>query len=171
METSLGRLQKQVDTQSRQIIRLQDNLEHQKKEKKIAQYELRKFKEQVEERIEKELKKQEEKLKKEYEAKLTEKDKRIFELECRLNINSETSSLPSSKEPIDKEKKEKIEIQNSREKTNRKVGGHKGHPKTTLKKFDNSEITEVIEHSCNECPICHSKNLSVIETKERMVVK
>lgn len=167
METSLGRLQKQVDTQSRQIVRLQDNLEHQKKEKKNAQYELRKFKEQVENRIEKALKKQEEKLKKEYESKLNEKDKRIFELECRLNINSETSSLPSSKDPIDKKKKDKIEIQNSREKTNRKKGGQKGHPKSSLKKFDNSEITEVIEHSCDECPNCHSKNLSIVETKER----
>lgn len=167
METSLGRLQKQVDTQGRQIIRLQDNLEHQKKEKKIAQYELKKYKEQVEVRIEKALKKQEKELRKKYEKELSEKDKRIFELECRLNINSETSSLPSSKDPIDKAKKEKTEIQNSREKTECKVGGQKGHPKSSLKKFDDSEITEIVEHSCDECPNCHSKNLSVIETKER----
>lgn len=167
METSLGKLQRQVDTQSRQIIRLQDNLEHQKKEKKTVQYELKKYKKQVEVRMEKALKKQEKKLREEYEKKLSEKDKRIFELECRLNINSETSSLPSSKDPIDKEKKEKTEIQNSREKTERKRGGQSGHPKSSLKKFDDSEITEVVEHCCEECPNCHSKNLSVIEKKER----
>ena len=33
-ETTLGRLQKQVEQLSKQVVRLQDNLEHQKQEKK-----------------------------------------------------------------------------------------------------------------------------------------
>lgn len=167
METSLGRLQKQVDTQEKQIVRLQDFLAHQKEEKSKIRNEYNKYKKQVEKRIEKALKKQEEQLRNEYEAKLAEKDKRIFELECRLNINSETSSLPSSKDPIYKEKKEKTVIQNSREKTNRKIGGQEGHKKTTLEKFNDDEVTKIEEHTCDECPNCHSKNLSIVETKER----
>ena len=47
METSLGRLQKQVDTLSKQIVRLQDNLAIQKDEKRKAKYELKKLKEQI----------------------------------------------------------------------------------------------------------------------------
>ena len=167
METSLGRLQKQVDSQEKRIVRLQDCLEHQKEEKNKIKTEYKNYKKSTEKRIEKALKKQEKELTEKFEAELAKKEKRIFELECRLNINSSTSSLPSSKDSIDKVKKEKTEIQNSREKTNRKIGGQKGHPKSSLIKFDNDEITEVVEHSCDECPNCHSKNLSIIETKER----
>ncbi len=167
METSLGRLQKQVDSQEKHITRLQDCLAHQKEEKNKIRTEFNKYKKQTENRIEKALKKLEEQLTKKYEAELAEKDKRIFELECRLNINSETSSLPSSKNPIDKEKNKKTNIQNSREKTNRKIGGQEGHKKNTLGKFNDNEVTNVEEHTCNECPHCHSKNLSVVETKER----
>lgn len=166
METSLGRLQKQVDTLSKQIVRLQDNLAIQKDEKRKAKYELKKLKEQINNRIEKALKKQEQELLKKFENELKEKNQRIFELECRLNINFETSSLPSSKNPINKEKK-KIDIQNSREKTNRKVGGQEGHKKFTLQKFDDTEITKIEEHTCSECPYCHSKNLSIVQIKER----
>ena len=167
METSLGRLQKQVDSQGKRIVKLQDCLEHQKEEKNKIKTEYKNYKRNTEKRIEKALKKQEKELTKKFEDELAKKEKRIFELECRLNINSSTSSLPSSKDPIDKVKKEKTEIQNSREKTNRKIGGQKGHAKTSLKKFDNNEVTEIVEHSCDKCPICHSKDLSVIETKER----
>lgn len=166
METSLGRLQKRVDSQDKHIIKLQGCLAHQKEEKNKIKNDFKKYKQQEEARIEKALKKQEEELRKEYEEKLSEKDQRIFELECRLNINSDTSSLPSSKDPIDKEKK-KTDIQNSREETERKIGGQKGHPKSNLKKFDDSEITKVEDHSCDECPYCHSKDLSVVENKER----
>ena len=166
METSLGKLQKTVDSQNKQIIRLQDNLAHQKEEKKKAKYELKKFKENVDKYIEKALKRQEKELTEKYETELGKKDKRIFELECRLNINSDTSSLPSSKDPIDKEKKKTV-VQNSREKTDRTPGGQKGHKKSTLKKFDISEITSFEEHSCDECPYCHSKDLSIVENKER----
>lgn len=166
METSLGKLQKQVDTLSKQVVRLQDNLAIQKDEKRKAKYELKKLKEQIDNRIEKALKKQEQELLKKFKNELEEKNQRIFELECRLNINSETSSLPSSKNPINKEKK-KIDIQNAREKTNRKVGGQEGHKKSKLQKFNDTEITKIEEHTCSECPYCHSKNLSIVQIKER----
>ena len=70
METSLGKLQKTVDSQNKQIIRLQDNLAHQKEEKKKAKYELKKFKENVDIYIEKALKKQEKELTEKYETEL-----------------------------------------------------------------------------------------------------
>lgn len=86
---------------------------------------------------------------KQYEEKLKEKDKRIFELECRLNINSNNSSLPPSKNPITSK------ICNSREKTGKKIGGQIGHPKHQLSAFKEDEITEIIEHKIDKCHKCN----------------
>lgn len=166
-ETSLGRLQKQVDTLSKKIVRLQDNLEYQKEEKRKIQHQYNKLKNEVEDIVNKAVNKAVDAVKKEYEEIIKQKDQRIFELECRLNINSDTSSLPSSKNPLDKPK---TEIQNSREKTDRSKGGQKNHPKHKLEKFKDEEVTEVIKHIPKICPHCNSNNLTIIDIAQRDVL-
>ena len=77
-----------------------------------------------------------------YDKEIEKRDKRIFELETRLNIDSSNSSLPSSKTPIHKTK-----ICNSREKSEKSKGGQPGHKKYQLEKFYEEEITEIEEHT------------------------
>ena len=71
METSLGRLQKQVDSQEKRIVRLQDCLEHQKEEKNKIKTEYKNYKKSTEKRIEKELTEK-------FEAELAKKRKTYF---------------------------------------------------------------------------------------------
>ncbi len=161
-ETTLGRLQKQVEQLSKQVVRLQDNLEHQKQEKKKIKKQFDEYKKNVESIIEKAVNQAVAKVTEHYEKIIKEKDQRIFELENRLNINSSNSSLPSSKTPIYQSK-----ICNSRKPTDKSKGGQSGHKKHKLEKFNEEEITEFEEHKILECPKCHSHNLSEIEVKER----
>ena len=164
METTLSKLQKICEKQEKQIIRLQESLEHQKEEKRNAQKQLKYYKDNLEKIVEKAVNKAVLDVTKKYEKIIEEKDKRIFELEKRLNINSETSSLPSSKDPIYKPKKE---IFNSREKSDKPIGRENGHKKVKLKKFEDDEITDIIEVKKDECPKCHSKDLIAIQRKQR----
>ena len=99
---------------------------------------------------------------KHYEKIIKQKDQRIFELESTLNINSSNSSLPSSKNPLYQSK-----ICNSREKTDKNIGGQIGHKKHTLKAFKEDEITEVKEYKIEKCPKCNNNNLKVINIKMR----
>ena len=130
-ETTLGRLQKQVEQLSKQVVRLQDNLEHQKQEKKKIKKQFDEYKKNVESIIEKAVNQAVAKVTEHYEKIIKEKDQRIFELENRLNINSSNSSLPSSKTPIYQSK-----ICNSRKPTDKSKGGQSGHKKHKLEKFN-----------------------------------
>lgn len=164
--TSLAKLQCTVDKLSKENLDLRDRLAKSEAENKELKAKIRYLEKTMEDKINKAVNEAVSKVTEHYEKIIKEKDQRIFELECRLNINSETSSLPSSKDPIDKEKK-KSTIANSREDTEKNVGGQPNHPKHKLEKFKDDEITETIEHIHDECSNCHSKNLTVVETKER----
>jgi len=74
----------------------------------------------------------------------------IAHLKSLLNNDSTNSGLPTSKTPIDKNKR----IPNSRTKSGKKKGGQFGHPKHKLDKFDDDEITEMVEHKQHTCPKC-----------------
>lgn len=71
---------------------------------------------------------------------LAERDARIIELESKLNQNSSNSSKPPSKDAPDFDRN-----QSRRRKSNRKLGGQKGHAGSTLKMV--SEPDTVIEHA------------------------
>ena len=58
METSLGRLQKQVDSQGKRIVKLQDCLEHQKEEKNKIKTEYKNYKRNTEKKNRKGFKKE-----------------------------------------------------------------------------------------------------------------
>jgi len=62
-------------------------------------------------------------------------ESRIRELENKLNLNSSNSSIPPSKDPLNKRK-----IPNSRKSTNKKPGGQSGHIGTTLHPVEKPDI-------------------------------
>ena len=175
MTTSLGKLQATVDKQAKQILKLQERIENltiERNEYK-RKYENLKVKyddlnanieEIVEARIREAVEKAIKPIVEKYEKIIAEKDKRIFELENRLNINSQTSSLPSSKDPLNKPKEV---IQNNREKTDKKIGGQPNHDKHKLERFKDEEVTDIIEHKSSNCDKCRCNDLEVIEVKER----
>ena len=175
MTTSLGKLQLLVDKQAKQILKLQERVETlttEKYEYKRKYETLKKKYDElnnkidniIETRIKSDIEKALKPIAEKYEKTIAEKEKRIFELENRLNINSQTSSLPSSKDPLNKPREE---IQNNNEKTDRKVGGQPNHPKNKLEKFSDEEITEVQLHKTETCDKCNSSDLEIIEVDER----
>ena len=100
---------------------------------------------------------------------LSEKDKQIealkatiAKMQSKLDNDSTNSGLPTSKTPIGKKKY----IPNTRERTDNKIGGQKGHLKHRLKTFSKEEITEEIEILPTECNKCHSKNFEKLNTSK-----
>lgn len=166
MNNSLGKLQCQVDKLSKDNTRLRDQVAELKKEnytlrKRLEQKE-KEFDERIEKAVNNAVEKAVAKVTEKYEKIIKEKDQRIFELETRLNINSDNSSLPSSQTPIYQSK-----ICNSRKKNGEKPGRKLGHKKDGLKKFHDDEITEIKEHKIEECPKCDSTKLKLVNVKER----
>lgn len=86
--------------------------------------------------------------------------KEILRLNGYLNTDGTNSGLPTSKTPLSKKKV----IPNSRKKSDKKIGGQLGHPKSKLKAFKDEEVTETQVHKSDECPACGEKVLK--ETDE-----
>ena len=103
-ETTLGRLQKQVEQLSKQVVRLQDNLEHQKQEKKKIKKQFDEYKKNVESIIEKAVNQAVAKVTEHYEKIIKEKDQRIFEIENCLYLIISIWFLQSSINPFYKSK-------------------------------------------------------------------
>ena len=103
-------------------------------------------------------------MKLEYEDRLHEKDAIILELKNRLahaeallNTDGTNAGVPTSMTPIGKEKR----IPNTREKTGKPKGGQAGHEKHALKRPDESEVTDTVEHCPDDdtyCPGCGGGN-------------
>ncbi|MBO5183133.1 MAG: hypothetical protein J6B64_01920 [Bacilli bacterium] len=165
-ETSLGKLQIQVTKLEQKVIKLTDDLAKEREEKQLYKLKYEKLKKdfdkKVEELVDRDVKQAIAQVVEKYEKEIEKRDKRIFELETRLNIDSSNSSLPSSKTPIHKTK-----ICNSREKSEKSKGGQPGHKKHQLEKFYEEEITETEEHTTTICPCCLETDLEKIDQKER----
>jgi len=86
--------------------------------------------------------------------------KEILHLNGYLNTDGTNRGLPTSKTPLSKKKV----IPNSRKKSDKKIGGQPGHPKSKLKAFKDEEVTETQVHKSDECPVCGEKVLK--ETDE-----
>jgi DNA-directed RNA polymerase subunit RPC12/RpoP len=89
------------------------------------------------------------------DAAIIELAREIERLKSMLNIDGTNSGLPTSKTPIGKKKV----IPNSREKTDKKIGGQYGHAKKTLERFHDAEVNDIAEHALEECPYCGGKDL------------
>lgn len=76
----------------------------------------------------------------------------IIELSRRLNQNSSNSGKPSSSNPY---KKPNSKHNNTRQKTDKTIGGQIGHKGTTVQKFETAD--EIIDLDSAICPICGNK--------------
>lgn len=81
---------------------------------------------------------------------IAEQQKEIERLKAILNLDGTNSGLPTSRTPLNKNKV----IPNSREKTERKIGGQPGHAKRKLERFSDEEVSTYVEHPLEECPEC-----------------
>lgn len=76
--------------------------------------------------------------------------KENLRLQALLGLNGKNSGIPTSKTPLDQKKV----IPNSRQKSNRTIGGQPGHAKKKLEAFRPEEVTENEIHKDTACPYC-----------------
>ena len=76
--------------------------------------------------------------------------KENLRLQALLNLNGKNSGIPTSKTPLNQKKV----IPNSRQKSNRTIGGQPGHAKKKLEAFRPEEVTENEIHKDTACPYC-----------------
>lgn len=102
-----------------------------------------------------------------YKQDIKEKDKeiealkkKIAQMQSIMDNDSTNSGLPTSKTAIEKKKY----IPNTREKTDRKIGGQEGHKKHKLVAFNDEEVTETLDIIPTECTKCHSKEIEILKT-------
>lgn len=120
------------------------------------------------------------KQKEEYEAKLAElaaiieKLKNELAHEKALNSNDGTNAgIPTSQTPPGKKKV----VPNTRRSTGKSRGGQKGHPKSGLAQFADSEVTETAEHTIDtdtrHCKSCGEKLVDTgkVITKDEFDIK
>ena len=148
VETSLSKLQKQVDKLEKENLKLRDLMAERKEKQKLAEINLKYYKDNIEKIINEAVKKATMELMKELNRVKEENEhlKRI------LNHNSSNTGIPTSKTKIGEEKR----IPNSREKSNKPKGGQIGHKKSKLERFKDDEITdtytyEIAKPICKEC--------------------
>lgn len=104
METSLARLQKQNNLLNEKLVAYKDQIDILKEQNSNLKAEIRDYKKNMEIKIDEALTKALSKFESDEIKKLKEENvslkERIFKLEQRLNISSDTSSLPPSQDPI-----------------------------------------------------------------------
>ena len=141
----LGKLQKEVIKLEKDNTKLRDCLASQKEKNVYLKQQLKYLEKVMEEKIEKKLNETTNLLLEE-NRKLREENEHLKRI---LNHDSNNTGIPTSKTPIGKEKR----VPNSREESNKKKGGQKGHKKTKLEKFNDDEITDTYVHEIvnNKC--------------------
>ena len=85
-----------------------------------------------------------------FEDKVFSLEKQVCSLKSILNNDGTNSGIPTSKTPIQKQKR----IPNSRVPSDKKKGGQPNHKKHKLERFDDSEITDTVDHAVDVCPEC-----------------
>ena len=117
--------------------------------------------------IEKRVQERTSEIEKNYQKELKEKEKEIealkkeiMKLHSKYENDSTNSGIPTSKTAIGTKKY----IPNSREKSDKKIGGQPGHKKHKLEKFSLEEATEIVEVNPTICPKCGSHHLKTEES-------
>jgi len=148
---TMSKLQKDYDSLYKKYASLQNDLFDRKEKYRNLQQSYQYLEKTIENKVEKavdvyckDLMKENEELKLE-----------VSRLKKLLNQDSNNSGVPTSKTPINKEKR----ISNSREKSDKTIGGQPGHPKHNLKTFNNDEITDTYIYEATKCS-CGSHNLT-----------
>ena len=91
--------------------------------------------------------------------------KEIAKLHSIMDNNTSNSGIPTSKTKIG----EKKYIPNSREKSNKTVGGQLGHKKHKLLRFSEEEATEVVEVNPKLCPKCGSNKIEIEKERHKNI--
>ena len=158
-ETSLSRLQNQVDKLQKENLKLRDLLDHQKENNRNLKNQIKHLQKTMEVKIENAIKEFTMKLLEENESlkKENEQLKRI------LNHDSNNTGIPTSKTPIGKEKR----VPNSREKSNKSKGGQPGHKKSKLSKFEDDEITDTYIHDLENKTCSCGGHFEIISIKTK----
>lgn len=165
-ETSLSKLQNKIISQEKTIIRLRDALEDQKINNKSLKKKINYIENNMEKRIKQEIAN--------FCAELIEQNRKLEEENIKLkedlakirkvlNNDSNNSGLPTSKTPINKEKR----IPNSREKSELSKGGQPGHKKHKLNRFNDNEITDTYIHELNNEKCTCGGKFKVIGKREK----
>ena len=90
---------------------------------------------------------------KDQEAEIDALKRELAKVHSIMGNNSYNSGIQTSKTKIG----EKKYIPNTKEKSNKKIGGQKGHQKHKLEKFEEGEATKIIEIVPDACPNCGNK--------------
>lgn len=69
------------------------------------------------------------------------------------------AGIPTSQTPLNKKKV----IPNSREKSDKSIGGQPGHEKNKLERFADEEVNEHVDELLDKCPHCGSTDLEMLE--------
>ena len=144
-ETTLARLQKQVEKLEKENLKLRESIEERKEKQHLAERSLKYYKENIEKIVNEAVRKATESLTKEINS-LREENEHLKRI---LNHDSSNSGIPTSKTKIGEEKR----IPNSREKSTLEKGGQVGHKKHKLEKFNDEEITDTYSYIVDN-PIC-----------------
>lgn len=159
MESSLGKLQRLVDKQAKQILILKEKLRIEKNKNKSNEIMLDYYKENIEKMVARAVEKQ--------MAPIIEENQKLREenehLKRILNNNSNNSSIPTSKTAIGQEKR----IPNTRKETNKPKGGQSGHKKSKLERFNDNEITDTYIHEINNTTCSCGGQLLEIGKREK----
>ena len=102
--------------------------------------------------VESAVKKVTEVLTKQHEKEVDDLKAKISRLEKKLNTDSSNSGIPTSKDKIGTHR-----VQNNREKSDKTIGAQKGHKIHKLDYFKDDEITNIVEHTLDNCPKCGGK--------------
>lgn len=159
MESSLGRLQRLVDKQEKQILDLKERLQKEKEKNKSNELMLDYYKDNIQKMVAKAVEKQIAPILEENQ-KLKEENEKLRRI---LNNDSNNSGIPTSKTSIGKEKR----IPNTRKETSKDKGGQLGHKKSKLEKFNDNEITDTYIHEFNNTTCSCGGKLLVIGKREK----
>lgn len=116
------------------------------------EYETRKLN-KAHEAAKKELENEFKKKEKEYQKRLEDQERVIEKLKHQMNLDGTTSGIPTSQTRINQKKI----IPNSRKKSEKALGGQKGHRIHKLEKLKQEEITEEENHELRQCEYCGGK--------------
>lgn len=142
-ETSLGKLQIKVTKLENKVADLQELLTIRKEKYRLLQMDYNYLEKETESKIQRAVNNATEELQKENE-KLKEE---LAKIKAVLNNNSNNSGITTSNTPINSKKR----IPNSREKSEKSIGGQKGHPKHKLVRFKEEELTDSVCYEAVKC--------------------
>ena len=133
-ENILGKLQKKVISLEKKVANLQDCVAIRKERYLNLQHKYNYLEKNMDKKINDAVLDATKDLRNE-NKKLKEENEKLRQL---LNLDSNNSSIPTSKTSIGKKKR----IPNLREKSNKSIGGQIGHQKHKLNKFSEEELTD-----------------------------